>query len=272
MPIKDILVACNGGDAADRALAHAIALTRGGEAHLTGAVVHGVSALIAQLGPWITESIEQVIRGQDDARRTEIRAGFEAATGGLSDRIHFIDLAGRPEAVLGETARFYDLLVVGRGGTAPGPSHFSVNMHELAAHCGGPLMVVPAKAPVTEGGPKRIVLAWDGKPAAAHALSAALPLMASAEAVSIVTVGSVDEAHADRVARHLLRHGIEAEAVALASQFGGIGKTLLDACKESGADLLVMGAYEHAKLAEDVFGGVTDTVLREAHLPVMMVH
>jgi nucleotide-binding universal stress UspA family protein len=33
-----------------------------------------------------------------------------------------------------------------------------------------------------------------------------------------------------------------------------------------------MGAYEHSKFSEDLWGGVTRDILVDAHLPVMMSH
>ncbi|MEL6479644.1 MAG: universal stress protein [Pseudomonadota bacterium] len=271
MPIKDILVACDGSASAAHALAHGTTLAKAIDAHLTGAVVHAISSVLVQLGPWITEPVEEVIRGQDDKRRAEIRAGFDQVTGGVTDHIHYLDLSGAPEAVLAETARLYDLLIVGGGEDTSGPRHFTANKHELAAHCGGPLMVVPPSAKAAPV-PDKIVLAWDGKPAASRALTAALPLMTAAREVSVLTVGGDVGAHLDQVRTHLFRHGVTAESVHLARGSGGIGATLLDECSRRAADLLVMGAYEHPKLAEDVFGGVTDRILREATLPVLMVH
>jgi len=46
----------------------------------------------------------------------------------------------------------------------------------------------------------------------------------------------------------------------------------LAATKDEGAGMLVMGAYEHAKLAEDLFGGVTNTVLKKTKIPVLLSH
>jgi nucleotide-binding universal stress UspA family protein len=39
-----------------------------------------------------------------------------------------------------------------------------------------------------------------------------------------------------------------------------------------GADLVVMGAYGHSRTRELVFGGFTRSVLRDAPLPVLMMH
>lgn len=52
----------------------------------------------------------------------------------------------------------------------------------------------------------------------------------------------------------------------------GAGATILDACTELGAGLLIMGAYEHSKFSEDLLGGATRDILSDARLPVLMSH
>jgi nucleotide-binding universal stress UspA family protein len=70
----------------------------------------------------------------------------------------------------------------------------------------------------------------------------------------------------------LARHGIPAEQVIRPGGSAGIARTILDTCSEVGAGLLIMGAYEHSKFAEDLLGGVTREILDTAHLPVLMSH
>ena len=41
---------------------------------------------------------------------------------------------------------------------------------------------------------------------------------------------------------------------------------------EIGAKLIVMGAYEHSKFSQDIFGGVTHDVVRSSNIPVFMSH
>ena len=47
---------------------------------------------------------------------------------------------------------------------------------------------------------------------------------------------------------------------------------LLNRISDESIDLLVMGAYGHARLRELILGGVTDTILREMTVPVLMSH
>jgi nucleotide-binding universal stress UspA family protein len=50
------------------------------------------------------------------------------------------------------------------------------------------------------------------------------------------------------------------------------GEALLSYAADGGFDLLVMGAYGHARVQELVLGGATHTVLGSMTLPVLMSH
>lgn len=43
-------------------------------------------------------------------------------------------------------------------------------------------------------------------------------------------------------------------------------------CEEVGGALLVMGACSHARWQERIFGGVTEYVMHNARIPVLMAH
>ena len=71
--------------------------------------------------------------------------------------------------------------------------------------------------------------------------------------------------------RHLDAHGI-------AAQFQGFsapddrGAGLLAAARASGADLLVMGAWGHSRLAELIVGGVTRHLFQHADRALFVAH
>jgi len=46
----------------------------------------------------------------------------------------------------------------------------------------------------------------------------------------------------------------------------------MEAAHEGGADLLVMGGYGHSRFLQFIFGGVTDSVMTHAALPVVITH
>ena len=74
------------------------------------------------------------------------------------------------------------------------------------------------------------------------------------------------------IALHLARHGVNARVETTVSGGIGVGNTLLSWAGDSGADLLVMGAYGHARIRELMLGGATRTILESMTLPVLMSH
>jgi len=122
----------------------------------------------------------------------------------------------------------------------------------------------------------RIVVAWDYSREAARALSDALPLLALAREVRIVTVFGEKHlqttATAGDVEHFMSRHRIKYSFNRISFEGGNIGPFLMDYAMGVDADLLVMGAYGHSRLREFVLGGATREILREPLLPVLMSH
>src|SRR5690606_25549390 len=106
---------------------------------------------------------------------------------------------------------------------------------------GTPLLLVPRKRPATLG--KRITIAWDCSTAAKRAVFAALPLLAEAEAVQIVSLGSQPKLgpNARDLAGYLLCHGIKADVVVKRVTKKSGDEELLDQIADFESDLVVMG-------------------------------
>ena len=179
--------------------------------------------------------------------------------------------------VIGLHSRYSDLIVINRPNAerpGTGGAHLT---EEVVLSSGRPILVAPDDFAATSFG-KRIAIAWNATREAARALNDAIPLLEAAEKVQLIIVDaksrSVDagqEPGAD-IARHLARHGCSVEVEPINSADGDVGQTLLKGAHDFDADLLVMGAYGHSRLREIVLGGVTQTVLEQAHLPVLMSH
>ena len=75
---------------------------------------------------------------------------------------------------------------------------------------------------------------------------------------------------AQDLVRSLARHGVKVTVVGLDAKGDAAGDVLVDDILRSKTDLLVMGAYGHARLKEVVLGGTTDTILREPPGYVLM--
>lgn len=165
----------------------------------------------------------------------------------------------------------YDLMVV------PNPST-TTPAREIAEHTlletGRPVLLSPARP---EPDPSRsAMIAWSPSLQAWRAVTAAVPLMATASRVEIVSVGedeaAVAESRAD-VIRYLGWHGITATARQVKPLSRSVGDTLLHEASEAGIGMLVMGAYSHSRMRELLLGGVTRHVLSSvAVTPVFMAH
>jgi nucleotide-binding universal stress UspA family protein len=285
MSLKTILVAASGGTASDGAVETACRLAKRVGAHLEAFHVKLDPAQVATqasdsfgmpiAGEWIDRLIED-----SDALAAKTKAGFAAIAGrhGLA-----MTAAPRAEAaaawrvasgyapiLIAREARFFDLVVLGRSERVVERPH-SDTIEETLVTSGRPVLLAPAKLPATIG--NAVALGWNGSPEAVHAVTAALPLLAKAQSVVVITVGEDVDASPAALLDYLAIHGVAAtyRRVALVSGVGP-GEQLLAEAHDAGADLLVMGAYGHRPWRELLFGGATRRVVGTSLLPVLLAH
>ena len=123
---------------------------------------------------------------------------------------------------------------------------------------------------------RKVLLAWNSRPEAGRAAREAMDLLRHAEAVHLVVVdpdatylANGGEPGAD-MAAYLARHGVNVVVDQLPSGGRRVQDVLNSHALEVGADLIVMGAYGHSRLRERVFGGVTQSILEECEVPVLI--
>lgn len=118
-------------------------------------------------------------------------------------------------------------------------------------------------------------VAWDGSRAAARAVRDALPILSFVKHVTILCATDdkpVEPTTVGALQDFLRHHGIAAEAHVFKRSDRAIGEALQQAALDSGAGVLVMGAYGHSRLREFVLGGATKTVLADRRMPIIMSH
>jgi nucleotide-binding universal stress UspA family protein len=135
-----------------------------------------------------------------------------------------------------------------------------------------PLLLVPHHVHAIVG--MKAAIGWDGSVAAAHAVSAAIPLLKRASSIEILTVtsGGLDIEQMDRLRNFLRLHGLNATEHAINPGAQQTGSALLDAAQRADAGLLVAGGYGHSRFREFALGGVTRHIFANVSIPVLMAH
>ena len=188
-----------------------------------------------------------------------------------------------------------DLIVLGQrdprhpDGTAPGFAE------KVLMSAGCPLLIVPcvdSLALQADGAPQagtHAIVAWSPRRESMRALRDAMPLLRAARSVELMRFlrhGEEDRGATDAAAAWLLAHGVQARprlehlaAPALHERIWHaatvdvpIADALLSHAADTGADLVVMGGYGHARAWELAMGGVTRTMLQTMTVPVLMSH
>ncbi|GLR45899.1 universal stress protein [Mesorhizobium amorphae] len=140
---------------------------------------------------------------------------------------------------------------------------------------GKPVLVVPKGAEATLS-PRRVLVGWDSRAEAAHAVREALDLLCAAEEVRVALVdreatctGNGAEPGAD-IAAYLTRHGARVSVDRLASAGKPVATVLAQHAIDTSANMIVMGAYGTRRLRERLFGGVTRWIVRKPPLPLFL--
>lgn len=281
MSYKTIVLHLEESDGLERRIRLAAALALREQAHLIGVALTGISRYLYQ----------DQVADQDDPHlalhlnmlRTQARralAGFAPLMEQLGVHSHE-QLVVDDEAASGlsQAGRCADLLIMGQSQAQRGKALLGDLPGDVLMQSGRPLLLLPpGPAPVPDGAPARILIAWDHSREAARAVTAALPLLRGATEVSLALIDQDGEAGA-AMQRYLSRHGVAARLLHQRLREDGrrrrpdeIGAALLGLASEHGCDLLVMGAYGHSRFRETLLGGVTRTLLATMTLPLLLAH
>lgn len=175
-----------------------------------------------------------------------------------------------------EASPLADVVIVGPSDLGEGGRGPSAIAGDLVLHAPVPVLVVPGDAASFDVTAPAMV-AWNGSAEAAHALRAAVPLLAASRKVWLVSVAEEkDKPRFDFPAlggaEYLSRHGIACEVVEVPRGEAKIADTLFSAAQMRQCGLMVMGAYGHSRLAEMLLGGVTRQMLTEPQIPILLAH
>lgn len=275
MSCKTLLVHLDDGARSAARLDYALDLAARHDAHLIGLYVV-CEELTRPLFLHGEDRWSAACDAQRDRNLNSAHAAFLAAADRAGRSVEWRAPDGAPTASAILHARHADLLILGQDDpedrSAFVARHF---VEDVIMSSGRPAIVLPYAGPIR---PQidNVMIAWDGGREGARAAADALPLIRRASFVTIMKAQrhtNEGEPAGIDVAAWLARHGIEASFAATPKVSGlDTGAMLLNALADRHVDLLVMGAYGHARAQERLLGGVTRTMLQSLTVPVLMSH
>ena len=279
MAFKSIAVFVDPSPAGEARTSYAVRMACRHGAHLIG--------IFAVPSIWGDSPAESFVRGQQAVR--QVIAGHRSSEAAATDAAqrNFSAGCGR-EDISFEFRHFRqdevndsaalnslhaDLVIVGgpRAGGLPG----DWSAEALLLATGVPFLLLPEHW--TGSAAEHVVVAWNASREARRAIADALPLLVGARSVTILVVDpQKNPRHGDEpgaeVAHYLTRHGAKVVVEQMRSQAKPVANVILDYAGNHKADLIVVGAYSHARTSEMIFGGVTRSLLRDAAVPLLIAH
>jgi nucleotide-binding universal stress UspA family protein len=172
-----------------------------------------------------------------------------------------------------EIARNYDLSVVAQADQDSDVPE-SLVIEAALFESGRPVVIVPY---IQDTGIKldRVMVCWDNSRNAARAIGDAMPFLARAGQIDVVTIEPKeqrDDLRGAQIAAHLARHKLKVELKSIVAPDSDAANVILSQAADTGTDLIVMGGYGHTRFREFILGGATRGILGSMTVPVLMSH
>jgi nucleotide-binding universal stress UspA family protein len=279
------MVPVRGDGKGENVLAYAAVLARRFSARVRIVHCHPKSSDLLSYGVVIPkvvrDQIEAAMSSASGVTEAQLMQEFRdlAAKFGLAEEDHepgkptarFIEFAGKQMEAVRTHGRLADLICVPQ----PDPKlNLGINTLKSALFSSGrPVMMCPEQESVSEDFADHVAIGWNGSLEATRAVAMSLPLIASAQAVTILSGGkSQPAAGPDELQRYLELKGIPSTIRQFEAQGANVGERLLSETKAAGAGLLIMGAYHDSYERESLFGGNSQVVVQKSDIPVVLVH
>lgn len=272
--IKTILVALNNPQFFENNMAMAKYIARQYDSHIIGLYVIP-SAIIyttpyGYIGPVTFPHLNDFYKtGAADAE-TKFRDYTKVQ--GLNAEWRTVTSEGKfiSDAII-EHGRESDLIILGDDNSIDPEVQFQAR---IVMASGRPVLIVPNTVNnILDFG--RAVIGWDGSREASRAVFDALPLLQMAKRVEVTCFDAHKEGEisgdtpGSELAKSLARHGVNATVVYEESKKSA-ASSIIERAEQS--DILVMGAYGHSRLTEELFGGATLLALTKMPCNILMSH
>lgn len=269
--MKSILVHINRDEGQEARLQTSLDLVRAFGGHLTCLQASPLDAFLAADPYGIAFSLERTlreVRSQDEAEREAVEARLKTEGISWDWQVH----TGSPAGRLADAGGLADLIVASAPGGPAGGRLDIVSAADVVMAASTPVLSVPGNLRGIDCCGVAVV-AWNGSPESCQAIRAAVPMLAMASSVVLVTAqeGEGPDLSASEAGAYLSRHGVKAELLQLKAGSHSAAQIILGEAAVRKASYVVMGAYGHSRLRERLLGGVTRDMLEQAGLPLLMM-
>lgn len=181
---------------------------------------------------------------------------------------HWQEVNGLRSELVAERGKVADMIIIPQSKSGKPSSTFEAAI----MRSGKPVLLVPRV--MTEFKADRVTIAWNGSTEVARAVTHALPILKKAQEVVLATSHSaaVIKPGLDELQAYLAIHGVNTSTTDFDSSSGPTGRAILDLAHQQKSDLIVMGAFTHRRVHEQIFGGVTQYMMGHSDLPILMMH
>ncbi len=280
MEIKDIVVHADASERTAERIQLATRMAADKDAHVTGVFAIPdpyTPALMA--GGYVPTDIFDQFRLEAIEESEKAKELFLKITDAGGVHSEWRTEEGTASTVVSRHARYSDISVVGKGDyDEPVKYPYAELPADLMMTSGRPVLVVPNAGHFETVG-SRVLVCWNASREATRAVNDAMPFLLSAEKVTVLAVNPHKSSGGDHgdtpsadISLHLARHGVNAEAASTVAAGIDVADTILARANDLGVDMIVSGAYGHSRTREWVFGGVTESLLRNTTVPTLLSH
>jgi nucleotide-binding universal stress UspA family protein len=279
MDFRRIVTVLNGSEQDEPLLRQALAVAVRHGARLDGLFVrrNAASGVDFMGDAFSTYGMEAVLEALDDAAaEASLRAhrAFESVADDASpDNLgRLTEFVGLPQRALAEEGRLSDLIVMALPDGKAANSQLSA-IKTAACESGRPVLLLPVDRP-PEAALDKTMIAWDASLEASRAVAAALPVLSRARSVKAVHAGLHEDDAADlaRLANYLDRQGVTASTETVDRAGKSVARALIDAARDDGMDLLVMGGFGAPGWQYMLGRDETTALLKGTGFAILMVH
>lgn len=254
-----------------------LALARASSAHLSCVHVTPFEAYVAFDNFGGVFVMNDVIKALDE-EETDLRSRVEEELRNEDVSWDYTQVTGSIARVIAGHAALADLVVTGRNGHARQFAEPAIGMLGDLLHWSRTPLLIPADEDRPFDPTGTALIAWDGSFQAANAVRSSVGLLKLASSVHVLHILEEEKEEAfpsTRLLEYLSRHGIHAELSVIEAGVdvrdqAVISATLMARAKAIDAAYMVMGGYNHSRIGEYIFGGVTRSMLKGAPLPLVI--